>query len=58
MMTKLGFKHGSNNSFNSLNTISVNVGDASVISGESITNLGCIFDSRLNMDDFIKSKWQ
>ena len=44
---------GSNNSFNTLSTVSVRVGDASVISGQSVTNLGSIFDSRLNMNDFI-----
>ena len=44
---------GSNNSFNTQSTVSVRVGYASVISGQSVTNLGCIFDSRLNMNDFI-----
>ena len=49
---------GSNNSLNHLSLVSVKVGNASVTSSQSVTNLGCIFDSRLNMNDFIIRKCQ
>ena len=49
---------GSNNSLCHLSSVSVKVGNASVTSSQSVTNLGCIFDSRLNMNDFIIRKCQ
>ena len=49
---------GSNNSLNHLRSVSVKVGNASVTSSQSVTNLGCIFDSRLNMNDFTIRKCQ
>ena len=49
---------GSNNSLNHLRSVSVKVGNASETSSQSVTNLGCIFDSRLNMSDFIIRKCQ
>ena len=48
----------SNNSLNHLSSVSVKVGNASVTSSKSVTNLGCIFDRRLNMNDFIIRKCQ
>ena len=47
---------GSNNSLNHLSPVSVKVGNASVTSSQSVTNLGCNVDSRLNMNDFIIRK--
>ena len=49
---------GSNNSFNHHSSVSVKVGNASVTSSQSVTNLGCVLDSRLNMNDFIIRKCQ
>ena len=46
---------GSTNSLNHLSSVSVKVGTAPVASSQSVTNLGCIFDSRLHMNDFINS---
>ena len=49
---------GSDNSLNHLSSVSVDVGNSSVTSSQSVTNLGCVFDSRLNMNDFILRKCQ
>ena len=49
---------GPNNSLNHLSSMSVKVCNASVTSSQSVTNLGCVFDSRLNMNDFIIRKCQ
>ena len=47
---------GSNNSLNHFSSVSVKVGNASATSSQSVTNLGCIFDSRLNINDLIIRK--
>ena len=47
-----------NNSLNHPSSVSVKIGNSSVNLSQSVTNLGCNFDRRLNMNDFIMRKSQ
>ena len=48
----------SNNSLNHLRSVSVKLDNDSVASSQSVTNLGCVLDRRLNINDFVIRKCQ